>query len=71
MKNDEKKAKALEDEKKIQSSENLNPEKDTDIISDDDAEKLEGGIDVLGTGDGTGGGETLTPGGGVLGGFIC
>ncbi|WP_044264641.1 hypothetical protein [Bacteroides timonensis] len=44
MKNEEKKAKALEDEKKVQSSQNVTPEKEEDIISNDDAEKLEGGV---------------------------
>jgi len=51
MKNEEKKAKALEDEKKVQSSQNVTPEKEEDIISNDDAEKLEGGIGFTNNGE--------------------
>lgn len=43
MKEEEKKAKALENEK-VQSSKNVNSEKEEEIISDNDAEKLEGGV---------------------------
>lgn len=42
--NNENKAKALEENKKNYSSENSTPQNGEDIISNEDAEKLEGGI---------------------------
>lgn len=42
--NNENKAKALEENKKNYSSENSTPQNGEDIISNEDAEKLEGGV---------------------------
>ena len=67
MKNEEKKAKALEDEKRVQSSQNVTPDKEEDIISNDDAEKLEGGIDFTNNGED----EIARPSGDSFGLAIC
>lgn len=64
MRNEEKKAKALEDEKKIQSSEKVTPEKEEEIISNEDAEKLAGGIRLDNE-------DLSMPSEGILGGLIC
>lgn len=66
MTNDEKKAKALEEETKFHSSEELTPEKEEDIISNDDAEKLEGGVSTDPNGD-----ELIQPSGGIFGTSTC
>ena len=60
--NNENKAKALEENKKNYSSENSTPQNGEDIISNEDAEKLEGGIKHE---------DLERPSEGSLGGIIC
>ena len=60
--NNENKAKALEENKKNYSSENSTPQNGEDIMSNEDAEKLEGGIKHE---------DLERPSEGSLGGIIC